>query len=171
MEEFDSLDKEDQDIIRDILADKGCGALDEPEEEPEEEPRYSAISFAFRNTPDHNVDIVMELLDDWLPCDHGEEDPDCYLMSMGGCTGTEEQVWKYLGTHKSVCEVKTDDLKLILRAAFPEVFPVDDDAHWEDGADWSTPTSLRQAYERLRKEAYWHDEFEEWLADLPDEEE
>lgn len=120
------------------------------------EPEYTAISFMFRNSPGKNVDTVMELLDDWLPCDHGDDNQEdtCYLESMGGCSGTDEQCWKSLGFHESIAQVNTDDLKKAL-LALQEL----DDFR---GADW---------YERLRKEAYWYDEYDEWVASLPDDEE
>lgn len=95
-----------------------------------------------------------------------DEDGDpctCGMESMGGSSGTLDQCYEHMRiTEKWAQDVLTDDLKLILEAF--------DHAPWIDGFGTSEMNRVQEAYERLRKAAYWHDDFNEWVANLPDEE-
>lgn len=114
------------------------------EPESEDGDKYTAVSMMFLNTPEHNFDTLFDLIEDWLPpC--SDEECTCGLVSMGGCSGTEEQCWKHLGIHESIAEVKTSDLKTVL--ALFNVAENLDLTEEEIGA-----------IERLRKEAYWWDQ-------------
>lgn len=119
-----------------------------------EEPLYEGIEIVVR-TPDGDetwYDRIHDLIT--ATCD-GESSADecpCGMQSMGGMTGTLERVYDWQRITENWATVKTADLKLILDAVKPEA-------------------PYREAYERLRKEAYWHDEVNEWLASLPEDEE
>lgn len=119
-----------------------------------EEERYCSVSLMFKTTPDHNWDTLFDLVENWLPpC--SDEVCTCGLLSFGGTEGNEEQCWKNQGIHKSIAEVKTDDLKVALFWFNEHGFPN------KEAAD---------AYERLYKEAYWWDELDEQFPDDEEEE-
>lgn len=119
------------------------------------EGRYFTIEVMIKESPGHTLDDFWNIIEEWLP----ECRPDfctCGLISMGGSSGTEEQCWKSLGFHESIAQVQTDDLKLVVD--YINQCP-------------SPPSAVWQAMKRLKKEAYWNEEYDEWVASLPEEEE
>lgn len=97
-----------------------------------------------------NCDSVEDENGDWSPCS-------CGMESMGGSSGTLDQCYDYMRiSEKWAQDVLTDDLKLLLFWANENGFPT---------------TEVAEAYERLHKAAYWHDDFNEWLDNIPDEDE
>lgn len=88
----------------------------------------------------------------------------CGMESMGGTSGTLDQIYESKRINENWTTIKTEDLKLILRTVFPVV--------WETSKGQRTsPPEVRESYERLRKGAYWYQEFDEWLAANPNDEE
>jgi hypothetical protein len=78
----------------------------------------------------------------------------CGMESMGGSGGTLDQCYEHMRiTEKWAQDVLADDLKLALHR-------LSADTGMDD-----------EAYDRLRKAAYWHDDFNERYSNLEDDEE
>lgn len=164
--EFREFTKNDLDSLIDELEEENPGTRQRIEELTEQlkeqmengEFKYVAASLMFRQTPEHNFDTFMDLIDDWLPeCDGFLEDGHCSCgqVSLGGCAGSEEQCWKHLGIHESIAEVKTEDLKLAVDYLTCNRYNL-------------TEYEL-DALERLRREAYWWDEISSYESEEDDE--
>jgi hypothetical protein len=127
------------------------------------EDRYEHLEILIKS-PDGDeswFDRISELIESYCePIGEADEDGNyegctCGMESMGGGSGTLDQCYDRMRvTEKWANDVQADDLKKAL-----EYLDTLDDFR---GAEF---------YERLRKAAYWHDDFNEWLANLPDEEE
>lgn len=116
------------------------------------EGRYFTTEIMIKESPGHTLDDLWNLIEEWLP-ECSEDECTCGMVHMGGCSGTEEQCWKHLGQHESLALVKSADLKLALHRLAAD-----------EGMD-------DEAYERLRKEAYWYEDYDTWVASLPDDDE
>lgn len=141
----------------------------------DEEERYESLELIVKCCQDGEYwfDVISELIsgnceggggecitdDEDSDCDDHEHEEilqcTCGLESMGGCVGTLEQCYDSQRISEKWATVQTEDLKDILRLVFPVIFDTTaDDTKW-----YNTSPESRESYERLRKEAYWHDEF------------
>lgn len=120
-----------------------------------DEDRYEHIDILIKapTEGDSWFDRIFDLVTSFCS-DEGE--CTCGMESMGGSSGTLDQCYDHMRiSEKWVQDVRTDDLKLIL--------------FWMN--EFGFPTAeVAEAYERLHKEAYWHDDFEERYSNLPDDE-
>lgn len=122
------------------------------------EDRYEHIDILIK-TPAEG-DAWFDRLFDFITSfctDDPEEECRCGMESMGGSAGTLDQCYDHMRiTEKWANDVQTDDLKLILFWINEHGFPT---------------AEVEEAYNRLHKAAYWHDDFNEWVANIPDDEE
>ena len=105
-----------------------------------------------------DIDSFMEAVEDFLgPC--GSEECICRLIPWAALRELRSSVGRILEFMNLRLSINTDDLKLILET-------VNRSNSWneENGV-------VKEAFIRLHKEAYWHDIFQEWLDNLPDEDE
>jgi hypothetical protein len=119
-----------------------------------EEEKFEVINITVKAPVDGEswFDRIMDFIT--ADCQGGDEGGcTCGLETMGGMTGTLEQCYEHERlTENWAFDVQAEDLKIAL--AFT-------DDEFKDTVQ----------YERLRKAAYWHDDFNEWLANIPEEEE
>lgn len=126
-----------------------------------EEERFEAIHLIIKapKTDKENdswFDRIFDLVTSYCTSEEADE-CECGMESMGGSGGTLEQCYDYERlTEKWAMDVEANDLKVAL-----SIFDSPEN-------DWFKETPQ---YERLRKAAYWHDDFNEWVANLPDDEE
>lgn len=123
-----------------------------------EEEKFEVINITIKAPVDGEswFDRVMDFIT--ADCQGGDEGGcTCGLETMGGMTGTLEQCFEHERlTEKWAFDVEAADLKMILDLVNPEALQFD---------------LVKQAHERLRKAAYWHDDFNEWIANIPDDDE
>lgn len=125
----------------------------------ENEDRYEHIDILVKKPAegdswfDRIFDLISETCDS-VEDENGEwSECSCGMQSMGGSEGTLDQCYEHMRlTETWAQDVRAEDLKILL-----------------DFADDSFKDTVQ--YERLRKAAYWHDDFNEWVANLPDDEE
>lgn len=120
-----------------------------------EEEKFEVINITIKAPVDGEswFDRIMDFIT--ADCQGGDEGGcTCGLETMGGMTGTLEQCFDHERlTEKWAFDVEAADLKLALDRL-------------------SADTGMNdEVYDRLRKAAYWHDDFNEWLANIPDEDE
>lgn len=117
-----------------------------------DDDRYESIELIVKARLDGEswFDIISELISS--DCEGTDDIPcSCGLESMGGSQGTLEQCYDHLRISETWTTVKTQDVKKILNAVSKNIRTV----HLTEDELY--------AIQRVRKEAYWHDEFDEWL--------
>lgn len=128
-----------------------------------EEEKYESIELTIKARSTEEGESWFDVIHDFLTANCTEtfdENGDingctCGLQSMGGFTGTLDQCYEHQRLSENWATVKSADLKMILLKV----------------AYMGLNDEEREAFNRLKEEAYWHDNFQEWLDNLPDEEE
>lgn len=129
----------------------------------ENEERYETINIIIKSRSTEEGESWFDVIHDFLTKDcspilneEGEEiDCTCGILTMGGCGGTLEQCYDHDRISEKWATVETADLKkILLKVAY---MGLNDEE--------------REAFNRLKDEAYWHDNFQAWLDNLPEDEE
>lgn len=121
----------------------------------ENEERYEHIDILIKapEGDDSWFDRISELIESY--CSEGE--CTCGLESMGGGAGTLDQCYDRMRLSEEWADsVKAADLKFFL-GLISSHFMLNEE---ED-----------EVFQRLYKAAYWHDEFNEWLESINEDEE
>lgn len=135
---------------------------EEETQETKVESRYETIDIIVRapEEGDSWFDRLFDLIT--KDCVERPEDADddwecpCGLVSMGGSGGTLDQCYDHQRiSEKWAFDVEAADLKFFLSLVTSH-FALNEE---ED-----------EIYQRLHKAAYWHDDFNEWVNSLPDDE-
>lgn len=129
----------------------------------ENEDRYETFEFIIRERSREDGESWFDKVHDFLTenCEpvldeNGEAiDCTCGMISGGGFSGTLDGCYDHTRVSEKWATVTTEDLKrILLKVAYTGL---DDEE--------------REAFNRLKDEAYWHDNFQTWLDNLPDDEE
>ena len=136
----------------------------------ENEDRYETFEFIIKERSSEDGESWFDKVHDFLVADcepvldeNGEQvDCTCGMISGGGFAGTLDGCYDHNRVSEKWATVQTDDLKkILLKIEDLIIGPRYGDLSEED----------IEAYNRLKEEAYWHDNFQEWLDNLPDDEE
>lgn len=129
----------------------------------ENEDRYETINIIIRSRSNEEGESWFDVIHDFIAesCEpildeNGDQyDCTCGLISGGGFTGTLEGCYDHQRISEKWATVEAADLKKILLKV--SYMGLNDEE--------------REAFDRLKEEAYWHDNFQAWLDSIPDEEE
>lgn len=125
----------------------------------DKEPKYEHIdiTIAVPTEGESWYDRIFDFIESQLPeCTYDETGECSCIQSMGGCTGTMDQVLDYERfSEKWAVDVLAADLKLAV-----ELIRI-----------YSPSASEEDWYKRLCKAAYYHEDFRAWLDSLPDDDE